>query len=182
MADRNIRRLPACSRRRDHDGQAVRDHARRRARACQPDRLAGAPSGRSTSTGCRRATTPARPARTSRAGSTTPRSRRLRGRLARAHRGQSAARRHGPGLLSPVRDRLQPRPARRGGRHQLGRALPRRRGDQSAAGSSSRPSPQTGKRVLVVGAGPSGLSAAYHLRALGHDVDDPRRRARAPAA
>jgi NADPH-dependent glutamate synthase beta subunit-like oxidoreductase len=28
----------------------------------------------------------------------------------------------------------------------------------------------TGKRVLVVGAGPAGLSAAYHLRLLGHDV------------
>ena len=30
--------------------------------------------------------------------------------------------------------------------------------------------PDTGKRVLVVGAGPSGLSAAYHLRRLGHGV------------
>jgi NADPH-dependent glutamate synthase beta subunit-like oxidoreductase len=30
--------------------------------------------------------------------------------------------------------------------------------------------PETGKRVLVVGAGPSGLSAAYHLRRLGHAV------------
>ena len=31
------------------------------------------------------------------------------------------------------------------------------------------PPPQpTGKRVLVVGAGPSGLSAAYHLARLGH--------------
>jgi len=28
----------------------------------------------------------------------------------------------------------------------------------------------TGKRVLVIGAGPSGLSAAYHLRRLGHEV------------
>ena len=30
------------------------------------------------------------------------------------------------------------------------------------------PPPATGKRVLVVGAGPSGLSAAYHLARLGH--------------
>ena len=28
----------------------------------------------------------------------------------------------------------------------------------------------TGKRVLVVGAGPSGLSAAYHLARIGHSV------------
>jgi 2-oxoacid:acceptor oxidoreductase delta subunit (pyruvate/2-ketoisovalerate family) len=32
------------------------------------------------------------------------------------------------------------------------------------------PPPTTVKRVLVVGAGPSGLSAAYHLRRLGHAV------------
>jgi len=32
------------------------------------------------------------------------------------------------------------------------------------------PGPATGKRVLVIGAGPSGLSAAYHLARLGHAV------------
>ncbi len=32
------------------------------------------------------------------------------------------------------------------------------------------PGPDTGKRVLVVGAGPAGLSAAYHLRRFGHGV------------
>ena len=32
------------------------------------------------------------------------------------------------------------------------------------------PAPDSGRQVLVVGAGPSGLSAAYHLRRLGHAV------------
>jgi 2-oxoacid:acceptor oxidoreductase delta subunit (pyruvate/2-ketoisovalerate family) len=32
------------------------------------------------------------------------------------------------------------------------------------------PAHESGKRVLIVGAGPSGLSAAYHLRRLGHRV------------
>jgi NADPH-dependent glutamate synthase beta subunit-like oxidoreductase len=32
------------------------------------------------------------------------------------------------------------------------------------------PAERSGKRVLVVGAGPAGLSAAYHLALLGHDV------------
>jgi NADPH-dependent glutamate synthase beta subunit-like oxidoreductase len=34
-----------------------------------------------------------------------------------------------------------------------------------------RPGKRTGKRVLVVGAGPSGLSAAYHLARRGHEVE-----------
>jgi NADPH-dependent glutamate synthase beta subunit-like oxidoreductase len=33
------------------------------------------------------------------------------------------------------------------------------------------PATRTGKRVLVVGCGPSGLSAAYHLAMLGHEVE-----------
>jgi NADPH-dependent glutamate synthase beta subunit-like oxidoreductase len=33
------------------------------------------------------------------------------------------------------------------------------------------PASTSGKRVLIVGAGPSGLAAAYHLRRAGHDVE-----------
>lgn len=33
------------------------------------------------------------------------------------------------------------------------------------------PPPPTGQRVLIIGAGPSGLSAAYHLARLGHQVE-----------
>ena len=34
----------------------------------------------------------------------------------------------------------------------------------------AKPEQETGKKVLVIGAGPSGLSAAYHLRRMGHAV------------
>lgn len=45
-------------------------------------------------------------------------------------------------------------------------------GDNALAKGWDLPKPQeeTGKRVLVVGAGPAGLSAAYHLRQTGHTV------------
>ena len=43
-------------------------------------------------------------------------------------------------------------------------------GDEALRQGWKVPALTTGKRVLVVGAGPSGLSAAYHLTRLGHSV------------
>ena len=51
-------------------------------------------------------------------------------------------------------------------------AVERFLGDQALAnGWTPEPGAGTGKRILIVGAGPSGLSAAYHLRRLGHEVE-----------
>ncbi len=52
-------------------------------------------------------------------------------------------------------------------------AVERFLGDRADAEAWEYPpgAPPSGKRVLVVGAGPSGLSAAYHLTRLGHQVE-----------
>jgi 2-oxoacid:acceptor oxidoreductase delta subunit (pyruvate/2-ketoisovalerate family) len=50
-------------------------------------------------------------------------------------------------------------------------AVERFLGDQAIRkGWTVEPGPASGKKVLVIGAGPSGLSAAYHLARLGHAV------------
>ncbi|MFR0354594.1 NAD(P)-binding protein [Streptomyces sediminimaris] len=51
-------------------------------------------------------------------------------------------------------------------------AIERFLGDEAVKRGWTVPAPATssGKRVLVVGSGPAGLSAAYHLRLLGHEV------------
>ena len=52
-------------------------------------------------------------------------------------------------------------------------AVERFLGDLAAAQNWKFPiaAPPSGKRVLIIGAGPSGLSAAYHLARLGHAVE-----------
>ena len=51
-------------------------------------------------------------------------------------------------------------------------AVERFLGDRALAeGWTPEVPPATGKRILIVGAGPSGLSAGYHLRRLGHSVE-----------
>lgn len=52
-------------------------------------------------------------------------------------------------------------------------AVERFLGDMAAqeAWPSPKAAPPSGKRVLIVGAGPSGLSAAWHLARLGHQVE-----------
>jgi NADPH-dependent glutamate synthase beta subunit-like oxidoreductase len=51
-------------------------------------------------------------------------------------------------------------------------AVERFLGDMATAQGWPMPNaPLTGRRILVVGAGPSGLSAAYHLARLGHQVE-----------
>lgn len=52
-------------------------------------------------------------------------------------------------------------------------AIERFLGDQAASHhwALSAPAKSSGKRVLVVGSGPGGLSAAYHLTRLGHQVE-----------
>ena len=74
-----------------------------------------------------------------------------------------------PGLLSPLREPVQSRRARCRRRHSRRRA-PRRRYRSAGEWQPDCAEP-TGHRVLIVGAGPAGLSCAYHLARLGHAVE-----------
>ena len=125
--------------------------------------------GRSTWIACRRATTPARPARTSRPGSP----RRRPAATARPGRSSSATTRcrrcTGASAITRARTRAT---ARTWTKPVSIHAVERFLGDMALAeGWTIAPdAPPSGKRVLVVGAGPSGLSAAWHLARRGHAV------------
>ena len=164
------RALRPARRRRGRDGQAVRDHARRRLEPGQQDRQLAHRAPGLRATGCRRATTPARPARTSRSGSTTPRRADYETRLAQHHGGQPVPGRSWAGsATTPARPPATAASStRRSASTRSSASSATRR--SSRAGQSRSPRRRSGKRVLVVGAGPSGLSAAYHLARLGHEV------------
>ena len=164
IADRNIAEFGLLDGDGDIDGTPVCHHARRRNRASPTTPARGAPSARSMSTGCRRAITPVRPAKTSRAGCYHAESGDYEAAWRVLTQDNPLPAVMGRVCYHPCESACNRAQARRGRRHQLGRALPRRRGASSAAGASRRPTTESGKRVLVVGAGPSGLSAAYHLR------------------
>ena len=119
--------------------QALRDHARRRLEPA-PTRPASWRTERPVVRQARRACGGACPAGedVAGAGSTTPRRATTRRPGGEIMEDNPLPGDHGPRLLPPVRDGVQPRPARRGRRHQLRRALPRRRGDRARLDASSR--------------------------------------------
>ena len=120
-------------------------------------------------TGCRRATTPARPARTFSSGSTTPSPATMRRRGASWSRTTRCPAVMGRVCYHPCetacnRAQLDDPVGIHGVERFLGdEAI--RQGWQLTVDAEP-----TGKRVLVVGAGPSGLSAAYQLARRGHTV------------
>ncbi len=162
-------RAAATTRSAGHESASRSPSRSTRARASPTTRARGARCAPSTSTGCRPATTRALRARTSRAGCSTPRP-------ATTSRPGALLTQDNP--LPAVMGRVCYHPCETScNRAQLDEgvginAIERFLGDEALRRGWKFEQPRTasGKRVLVVGAGPSGLSAAYHLARFGHAV------------
>ena len=124
--DRRPQHPPLRPPRGDADGEAVRNHAGRRLEPRQQDRqLADRAAGVRPQPAAVQQRVPGGREHPAVALRGRGGGRGLRARMAPDHGGQPLPRRDGQGLLPPVRERLQQSPARRGGRDQLGRAVPR---------------------------------------------------------
>ena len=174
-ASRGSRRWPtttstnsACCNRRRH-GQAVRDHARRRLEPRQQDRrVAHQPAA---VRGSAAAVQPRLPGRREHPGlAVSRRVRRLRSRVARADRGQSAGRRSwGASAITRARPRATAASSTRRSASTRSSAFSATK-RSSAAGSSRRPRPRAASACSSSAPDRRDLSAAYHLRRLGHGV------------
>ena len=120
---------------------------------------------------CRPAIRPARPARTSRPGSVWRRRANTEAAWEALIRDNPMPAVHGRVCYHPCETCCNRRRTRQRRQHPRGRALPGRPGRRAQGWPIPAGTPASGKRVLVVGAGPSGLSAAYHLARLGHQVE-----------
>ena len=69
------------------------------------------------------------------------------------------------GVRAPLRDPLPPHPAGRPGEYPGPEA---HRGGPGRHGARPQCMESTGKKVAIIGGGPSGLSAAYYLQLMGH--------------
>ena len=95
---------------------------------------------------------------------------RLRAGLAAADRGQPAAGGDGSRLLPPVRNVVQPRPARRRASASTPSSASSATRRCARAGSSMRPRRRRARRCWSSARARPGLSAAYHLARFGHAV------------
>ena len=172
IADRNIRRFGLLPRRRKHhDEQAVRNHARGR---FQPRQQDGHVAHRAPDLRRSAASLQHRLSRRREHPGLAVRGRGGRREATSVRGGRSwrrtPSRRSWAGSVTtpakpPATGRRSTRPSE-STRSSASSATSR----SSKAGAVSVDAAASGKRVLVVGAGPSGLSAAYHLARLGHEV------------